>query len=145
MIKVYQTKFGGFNASDEEKGNCFQAALASILELPLEVCPHSWDYPGDTWYEETNKWLKQYGLVMTGYDVTDNNHLLLPPLGYHLIDVKSTTLHNGELHVVVGHNGEVVHDPNPNAQSVGEKKTFWLFAELNPARTMKQGISYKEG
>jgi len=133
MKPVYQTKFGGIKAPPEERGNCLQAALASILELPLEECFHSHDFSGSTWYEELNKWLSQYGLVMAGFDVSDNKDALLPKLGFHLIDTKSTTLHDGESHVVVGYNGEVVHDPNPNASSIGEYLIFWVFHKLNPA------------
>jgi hypothetical protein len=133
MIKVYQTKFGGIDVPDEEKGNCFQAALASILELPVENCFHIWDYSTSTWFEELTKWLSEFNLVMVGFDVSKSQTLPFP-IGYHLIDAESATLKNGELHTLVGYNGEVVHDPNPNAKEVGKFVNFWLFAEISPTR-----------
>lgn len=38
LLKVYQTNFNSFN--DENPGNCWQAVIASLLELPLEQVPH---------------------------------------------------------------------------------------------------------
>ena len=108
MLKVYQNKFGGVDASDEEKGNCLQAALASILELPLDKCFHAHDYSDSTWFEELNRWLSQYNLIIVGFDVTKTGNFPFN-IGYHLIDAKSMTLNNGELHVLVGYNGAVRH------------------------------------
>jgi hypothetical protein len=45
MIKIYQT------IVDEGKGNCMQAAFASLLHLPLAQVPHFKDVPpGMTWF-----------------------------------------------------------------------------------------------
>lgn len=46
MIKVYQTCFNSFN--HPEPGNCWQAVIASLLELPLEEVPHFVTYPNYT-------------------------------------------------------------------------------------------------
>lgn len=56
MKKVFQTLFG------EEKGNCFQAAVASILEMDLEQVPHFCkDNPNDDWYFAFVDWLRSFG------------------------------------------------------------------------------------
>jgi len=138
MIEVYQTKFGGSNYPIEEQGNCMQAALASILEIPLESSFNTNKYLDGKWYERLNEWLSDFGLVMLGFDVTDGKQALLPKeIGYHLIEAKSTTLSNGDNHALVGYNGEVIHDPNPYAKGVGEFEIFWVFSALDPAKLRK--------
>ena len=135
MNRVYQTKFGGTDAPIGERGNCWQAAVASVLELPLDEVPNiqEWD-DSIVWFDKFREWLRQYGLSALGLSTGGN----ITIQGYHLIECKSTTLNNGELHVVVGLNGKVVHDPNPNATSTGEIADYIIFTLLNPAKVMKQ-------
>ena len=132
VIKVYQTKFGGVDAPIGERGNCWQAAVASILELPLQDVPDIQVYDDKMWwFDKFREWLEQYGLGAIGLSTGGN----ITIQGYHLIECKSTTLKNGELHVVVGLNEKVVHDPNPNANILGEVVDYIVFTTLNP----KQG------
>jgi len=134
MKKVYQTKFQGIDAPVGERGNCWQAAVASVLEIPLEEVPDIQIYGDDmVWFDEFREWLKQYGLGAIGLSTGGN----ITIQGYHLIECKSTTLNNGELHVVVGLNEKVVHDPNPNATVVGEVVDYIVFTALNPEMVMK--------
>jgi hypothetical protein len=56
MKKVYQTRYGF-------EGNCFQACIASILELSLKEVPDFSNlYDPEKIPEECNKWLKSKGL-----------------------------------------------------------------------------------
>ena len=133
MIKVYQTKFEGIDAPVGIRGNCWQAAVASILELPLEQVPDIQKYDDDlVWFDKFREWLAQYGLSAIGLATGSN----ITIQGYHLIECKSTTLKKGELHVVVGLNQEVVHDPNPNATSLGEVVDYIIFTPLDPAKKL---------
>ena len=130
MKKIYQTKFRGADAPIGERGNCWQAAVASVLELPLEDVPNIQVYDDELhWFDSFREWLKQYGLGAIGVSTGGN----ITIQGYHLIECKSTTLKNGGLHVVVGLNQEVVHDPNPNATTQGEVVDYIVFTALNPA------------
>ena len=56
MIKIWQTQFGDGN------GNCFQACVASILELTLNEVPHFCRDYGKDWVWQTGKWLQKWGL-----------------------------------------------------------------------------------
>ena len=56
MIKVFQDKYGPAN------GNCMQAALASLLELPLEEVPHFHSH-GEDWFKPFFEFLQ-----LKGYD-----------------------------------------------------------------------------
>lgn len=121
MQPIDQTRFGW------PGGNCFQAALASILELPLDdvpdFCNDNWQ--GD-WESDLNEWLYQYGLFSFTVDVgksepgsmewlTDNCYVMA---AVQSALRKEWTTPNGSkeqaLHSVVYHKGKVVHDPNPD-------------------------------
>ena len=54
MIKIYQT------IVDRGHGNCMQAAIASLLELPLEEVPHFLEH-GHMWFEVFYEFLKKNG------------------------------------------------------------------------------------
>ena len=145
MKPVYQTRFGGCDSPADERGNCWAAAVASLLEIPLaesfDIAP-IWD--DEDWFDQFNTWLKKYGFVCTGWDVSDPATIEdLPKLGYHLIDAESTTLKNGEHHVLVGYAGEVVHDPNPRATKTGKVGIWFIFATLDPARSALVKVASK--
>ena len=115
MIPVHQTTFG------EGKGNCFQAALASVFELPLEEVPNFCVDYGDDWYHETSVWLgEKYGLWLIRVGVGAPS-----PKGYHLISGLSPR--EGVRHSVVGLNGTPVHDPHPSGDGLAEEQTYDLF------------------
>lgn len=134
MIKIHQTKFRGVDAPIGERGNCWQASVASILELPLEEVPDIQLYDEElVWFDKFREWLELYGLGAIGLATGGN----ITIQGYHIMECKSTTLKNGELHVVVGLNGEVVFDPNPNATTLGEVVDYIVFTVLDPARERK--------
>lgn len=117
MKPIFQTRFGGKNAPDDEKGNCWQAALASVLELPLEetldISLLSDEYD-DHWQDEVNEWLVPFGLA-TIYVTQEHGSVTSALLGYHLAEVRawsgSALAPVDEKHVVVIKDGYVVHDP----------------------------------
>lgn len=70
MIKVYQT------IVDKGFGNCMQAAIASLLELPLNDVPNFKDYK-DGWFDPFYKLLKKHGYEYEGglYNYLNNRRL----------------------------------------------------------------------
>ena len=108
MIKVFQTIF------DFKNGNCFQACVASVLELPLEDVPNFCAEDQDEWLRNYNEWLRPRGLgvihVIT--DACSDSNIIISEFtaGYHIAGVEPT---KGEKHAVVIHNGIIVHDPHP--------------------------------
>jgi len=141
MKKIYQTTFGGVDAPKEERGNCWQACVASILEVPLDEafdCRPYWDQNDGKWFDDFNAWLKKYGLACIAMDHTEEKPLPSTAfMGYHLGEFTSRTLTNGETHICVIHNGDVVHDPNPRAKDIGDAKGIYLFVPLDPAGLTK--------
>lgn len=116
MIPVMQTKFG------MPDGNCFDAALASILELDLENIP---DFgKDDNWYGKfsgymiENWGLQPIDIIISTWDKK--------PKGFHLINGKSP---RGDYdHTIVGYKGKAVHDPYPDGNCKLEtRKTYTVF------------------
>lgn len=118
MIKHKQTILAG--DPQGRQGNCWQTAIASILDLPVEDVPHfvQIDEDGGTnWWLGTWNFINDLGydfVVLRGHPDTDEHYLVsgLSPRG---ID-----LH----HVVIYQHGMMVHDPHPDDTGVLEEKSF---------------------
>lgn len=118
MKPVFQTIF------DAVKGNCLQASLASVLEVPLDVVPDLAER--DDWYEVLNGWLREnYGVEVVCVPVNG----WIPP-GIHLTGGDGG---RGVEHIVVGQDGAMIHDPFPGSEGLKEEKQHWLFVVVNPA------------
>lgn len=115
----------------EGKGNCLQACIASILELPLEAVPHFalW-YDSPNWHEKLNGWLIQTAGV---YEITvQANQMYLETIyGYALLNGLSE---RGIMHSVVIFNGEMVHDPYPNGKGIITPESYGVFVSVAPDR-----------
>ena len=136
MKPEYQTKWG------KGHGNCFQCALASILELKPETVPDFCNEYGDEWHEEVVKWLNQYGLSLITIEPRNKklddyklkNCILL-------VCVKNDDDVN---HAVIYKNGKIIHDPNFWYCGEYELETIDLIILMNPAEAIKNGKVVKE-
>ena len=101
MIPVMQTRFG-------VTGNCMQACVASILELPLEEVPDFCNIASeDTWFTQMQAWFEGHGLWYVEVRFTYEPKF---PDGYYLVSGDGP---RGLRHVCVARAGEIVHDPHP--------------------------------
>jgi hypothetical protein len=124
MTPVFQDKFG------HGRGNCLQAAIASVIGLPLEDVPDFAD--GDSqWFLRVYQWCieKRIGVVY----FPDGN---LPPIIGNCYGVAGVRVSESseETHAVVMQyevvaiaetgefkwEGRVVHDPNPRRLTITE-------------------------
>lgn len=92
-------------------GDCYRAALASLLDLPLADVPHFLTYPKEQRREVVREFLQPRGLIPV---IVPGPVFMEAIVGsgidcYHLILGKS----GGCLHTCVGLNGSIVHDPSP--------------------------------
>jgi hypothetical protein len=121
MIPVPQTKRGGPDAPPEERGDCFDACLASILEVPLESVhvahdDHWWDHAQAAAARHGYRILSVYTREHSPWEATAGS--LADYLGdvYWIAAVPSLNLGFHEDgrpvgHVIVMRGENVAHDP----------------------------------
>ncbi len=105
MKPVRQTKRGGADVPAEERGDCWDACLASILEVPIAAVPvpHS-DDPEVSWWGTSQAALAPHGYQAIRVDAREYRT-------YWIAVVPSRSLGPGVMHVVVMHGDTVAHDP----------------------------------
>ena len=98
-------------------GNCFEACLASIFDVPLLAIPQHQEWEGNSregflFYLQT---LKDTFLLPRGCSYAEiSNVTQFCPAGYHLIIGQ---VRSGSVHCVVGLEGKPVFDPHPEKPS----------------------------
>ncbi len=116
MKPVMQTRFG-------DEGNCLQAAIASLMELPLDGVP---DFVERDWWGTLQRWLHPMGLYPIIVRAGSGGRVP-SSVGYYLISGKSP---RGWDHMVVAKEGEVAHDPHPDGSGLLEVEEILLFARI---------------
>lgn len=114
MIPIKQTKIHKVDPDGAiiERGNCYAACWASLLEVPLEEVPAFEDLPDDgSWWIETIKWLKDKGLVLH-YFPSDE----APTDTYVMACGPSPRGPWG--HGVIYLDGKLVFDPHPSGEGL---------------------------
>lgn len=106
-------------------GNCTEACVASILEIPLDavLVIKARDY---RWLDELNAWLAHFNLSALPIKAGEG----FIPSGWHLIGGKSPRGDFG--HYVVGFNGKVKHDPHPSGDGIETETDYLLFVSMRP-------------
>lgn len=146
MIPVEQTIMGGDSTMPGVHGNCLQACVASIFELPLDEVPH---FVGeDDWWNAWRTWIEGRGFMLGNAFHTFEDHEQTKLNGhpsdgiYWIATVKSPRLvkENGEpgLHSIVMCGGEVAWDPHPERHlgHLGFVGLGYTFIAPDPSRLM---------
>lgn len=101
-----------------EKGNCFQACVASLFEMPLDDVPNFCSLRPD-WWGQFQKWLDDRGMV--AIEITLNPSVLSVCEGAWCI-LSGPSPRGERLHSVIGrwYRGqsgcELIHDPHPDGK-----------------------------
>lgn len=135
---VDQDRFGGSNAPPGERGNCMQACLANVLNLPLGRVPHFYDTAQDETQQaiEISQWCAARGwlCVYLSPEWLRCPWVVFPPEA--LLILSGTSPRNSAWsHVVVGHVAQdgwrLIHDPHPSKDGiVGDPTGAYLVARL---------------
>lgn len=121
---VDQTTF--YDPDQPGKGNCTEAAVASILGLPLDDVPN---FRADG-AEAYKFWSSFRRFIRSrGYEP-----IMLP--GNHMHDalyLASGPSPRGVNHMVVMRAGKMIHDPHPSRAGIGTVEHVWLLVPHDPA------------
>lgn len=147
MIPVMQTKVVVKKSNGEQVvyGNCYAAAIASLIELSIDQVPNvEIFFPlSDTyWIEVMDKFLRFKGYEINTDKRFENFHNCVIQNGlnnaiylsdcydkYYLISGKSI---RGNYHICIYKNGEMIHDPHPAKEGL---QTFEVFQTLTKMPT----------
>lgn len=125
MMPTRQTKFG------QPDGNCFQACLASIFEIPIDDIPTFGgdDNPKTGWYYQFEEWsIDRFGLQPIDLMAQASGELWFwIPRGHHIINGMGP---RGLMHSVVGRDGKMVFDPHPDDAGLEEIESFTVFVKV---------------
>lgn len=111
------------SCTDGVHGDCLSAAVASILDLPLEQVPafvsDHVTHGGDTnaeehWWTRLIGWLRNKGHWFAQFDAADET--TWPEVGEHYLVFGHTI--RGTYHAVVYVDGHLAHDPHPSREGV---------------------------
>ncbi len=129
MREVTQTIMAG--ETDGVIGNCLQACVASVLDLPLDAVPH---FSAFLWWPEALRlWAKGEGWEVKGETTSTVPDRLC---------IVGGVSPRGFAHVVVGQHGRVVWDPHPSRAGLTTIRDVTWF-EPNGSRDWKDGVQAK--
>lgn len=126
MSPVKQTIF-----SDKEKGvhgNCMQAAVASILELPLCDVPNFAE--AKNFWGAVRRFFRQHNLQMMHLSVDS----VVP--GYYMVTGRSPRFAD-VLHQTIYHSGKLAHDPHPDNTGVTEITNVEILVPIDLGKIAK--------
>lgn len=133
MIPVYQDKFAHIHGT----GNCQNACIASLLELPLrevdDILPTD---PGD-WHKRWNVWLAEKGYKLVLHLTGESDDKI--PEGYAIASVMTSRVFpegheragKSISHAVIVFNGKLVHDPYPTGTEIQKINYYQTLEKLN--------------
>jgi hypothetical protein len=124
VTPVNQTRFG-------QRGNCMQASVASLLDLPIDAVP---DFVViRSWWLALDELVRPRGLT----PVEHRPAVPITTAGDGMLALLSGTSPRGYRHMVVGRLGlsgwEVAHDPHPEGGGIDPIDYAILFVAVDPS------------
>lgn len=121
MTPVKQTLLTDRSIDPPIVGNCFQACVASLLDRPLSDVPHFAE--ANEWPLNFHRWLDEQGLTCVEFK-DSNPDARAEFWGHHMIIGPSP---RAGKHAVIGLNGEIVFDPHPSNEGLGDGEVSYAF------------------
>lgn len=110
MKPVYQTLVC------KDKGNCFQACLASLFHTDIGDTINIIDHPVDSWHFHFADWISKQGWDWVGSIDADLISSTSGVGGYYLASVPSKNFDGCYHAVIIDSDCNVVHDPDPSGK-----------------------------
>ncbi len=126
MQFVTQTKF-------PQRGNCFRACLATLLNINIDFMPPFEEQSDNVWIP-AKQWLLYQGLTLCNY------HSSFPPDGYSIAVGQSPRNPNIQ-HAVIALNGVQYFDPHPTRLGLEKIDRYWRIEELQLENKVTPGSS----
>lgn len=155
MIPIHQTILadpsrGDGHDADGRPGNCYQAAIASVLDLALDEVPHFATFVDD-WVQRSERWFADRGLIRSFYTDTALGQLREAASAGRLWVVPGTDVHGHLVERIVGALGagpsprgnfrhvvvlddrlNEIHDPHPSGAGLDLVDEVELIFEVQP-------------
>jgi len=142
VIPVDQTQF---RDDTGQRGNCFSACIASLLEIDLAGVP-CFMQAETKWMNEANEWLAKHGYWYLYLPGDQMDYVRMPGVPDPWCIVAGVSPRDAELgHACVGRwhchadwwTIKIVHDPHPSRLGlVGEHKGYGFLVPVDPARRL---------
>jgi hypothetical protein len=148
MIPVTQTKFYLKNSKGEivQRGNCYAAAIASILEMPITDVPNVetlFDIEEAYWAIVMHTFLNSIGWEISTDNryksfhtvFTDENYSEMSEMQNSVKDklyLVSGKSERGVMHICIFQNGCLIHDPHPSRDGLLTFDHFETLEKSNP-------------
>ena len=123
-------------------GNCYQAALASVLELPLADVPHFRATHPDDMHGAAARWLKGWGVRLLPMYFTDRDDLARTHFDFSMYVLvagygpRRRADGSRRQHAVVGRTlpwgVELLHDPHPDKTFLADEGHRWVTLVVFP-------------
>lgn len=111
--------------TESMRGNCTEAALASLFELGIDDVPQFSEMnESGRWYIEFVNWCARRGIELYRFDEE------MCFAGYYLASGPSP---RGVNHMVVMKDGALAHDPHPSRDGIERVDCVYVFLPLDPA------------
>jgi hypothetical protein len=121
MIPIDQTI--PFEAGSVVLGNCLQACVASIHELPIEAVPHFVQF--ENFGEALRLWLDGRGFALVERATLKHPDIAPWQPGVPILAFGKSP-RGGWAHSVVWQDGDLLHDPHPSHDGLdGEPYELW--------------------
>lgn len=130
MIPVMQTIF---RSEHEQPGNCVQACVASLLELPLEAVPHFFKDADESNYHKGwflfDEWFGQFGIYPRHVDLSSSTGC-----AWDFPHLAAGPSPRGIEHQVIRKGFEIIHDPHPDGGGVDPVREVTDLIVMDPTK-----------
>lgn len=147
MIPVYQT----LTIDVDGTGNCRNAAIASLLELPLRDVANILPTDAGDWFGRWTVWLAQKGYTIDVYPAGDHDDEV--PQGFSIASVLTKRrFPQGHQfagrnipHSVIMYSGQLVHDPHPLGSEIVSVRAYEVLRRLTDEERDNHRLKLKQG